>query len=74
MEESGFGSVQVMTDPDPGCQRTYGSGSGSTTVECAKIFAFPSIFTVWSSKPQARRKPLTHREKHGEFTEDSRQL
>jgi hypothetical protein len=27
MEGSGFGSVQIMTDPDQGGPKTYGSGS-----------------------------------------------
>jgi hypothetical protein len=29
---SGFRSVQIMTDPDPGGPKTYGSESGSTTL------------------------------------------
>jgi hypothetical protein len=27
MEEHGSGAVQIMTDPDPGGPKTYGSGS-----------------------------------------------
>jgi hypothetical protein len=61
-----------MTDPALGGPKTY--ESEFTTLEYTTFFAFPWSFIVWSSKPQARRKPLTHREKHGEFTEDSRQL
>ncbi len=30
MEESGSGAVQIMTDPDRGDKKTYGSGFGST--------------------------------------------
>jgi hypothetical protein len=42
---AGAGSVQIITDPDLGCPKTYGSGSG-TLVSYLELLAKETI-TAW---------------------------
>ncbi len=39
MEGSGFGSVQIITDPDPKGPKTYGFGTLLVVVDCLGFWA-----------------------------------